>query len=140
MTNILKWEPSLATGFEEIDLQHKKLILVIEEVHEAMQLPRGDGYELRMAKELKKLTDYTEYHFQAEETFMRRYSFPGYEEHRKRHEAFVSQIAGQLKLLGAAGPDEGYNFYRFLGNWLLAHIAKEDQSWAAFIRERNAKK
>jgi len=135
MVNILKWDDSLATGFEEVDLQHKKLILIIDDVNESLKVPE-DEYALRMAKDLKRLTDYTVYHFSEEEAFMRRYGYPDLERHHAEHEAFVAEVKRQISTLSRADSAGGFNFYRFLGNWLLNHIAKSDRAWADFIRSQ----
>jgi len=138
MINILKWDDSLSTGFEEVDLQHKKLIHVIDDVYQRMQAP-GTEYAIGMAKDLKRLTDYTQYHFSEEERFMRKFDFPGYEKHHGEHEAFIAEVNRQIKTLSQANPDDGFRFYRFLGSWLVSHIAKSDQEWAAFIRKAQGK-
>ena len=136
MINILTWDESLRTGFEEVDLQHKKLIRIIDDVHEAMQSPSAD-YALQMSKNLKKLTDYTLYHFSEEETFMKQHGYPDFAAHKLAHDAFIERLNGQIGALPQSGPDDGYRFYRYLGNWLLSHIAKADQAWAAYIREQS---
>lgn len=138
MINILKWDNSLSTGFNEVDLQHKKLILIIQDVYESMQSP-PEEYTLRMAKDLKKLTDYTEYHFSEEQAFMQKYDYPGYDKHKAEHDNFINTIQAQVKTLSQSSSDDGFLFYRFLGSWLLAHIARADQEWAAFIREARSK-
>lgn len=132
MVNILKWDDSLATGFDDVDLQHKKLILIIDDVYKSLDSSAAE-YAARMAKDLKRLTDYTDYHFSEEETFMRKNSFPGYEKHRKEHQAFIAEIARQIKGLSEPDKEAGFMFYRFLGTWLLNHIAKSDREWADFI-------
>lgn len=135
MTNLFKWDDSLSTGFNEVDLQHKKLIMIIEDVHSAMQAS-PEEYALRIAKDLKRLTDYTHYHFTEEESLMRKNLFPGLDAHKKEHDAFIARVTSQIGTLSASNPDDGYQFYRFLGTWLLAHIAKSDQEWASFIKDR----
>ncbi len=139
MTNIFKWNDDLGTGFGDIDLQHKKLILVIEEVNANLQ-KEGAEYTLGMSKALKQLTDYTQYHFSEEESFMRKYAYPGFGQHRQKHAVFIEHVQEQIKILTFANPGNGYQFYRFLGTWLISHIAKEDQQWAAFIKEETKKK
>ena len=80
MVNILSWSDSLATGFMEVDLQHKKLISIIDSVFQTIK-EYDPEYALKMAKILKQLTDYTEYHFSEEESLMKRHGFPGFEGH-----------------------------------------------------------
>lgn len=135
MINILTWDDSLLTGFEDVDLQHKKLIKIIDDVHTAMQLTAGE-YALHMSKNLKRLTDYTLYHFSEEETFMKKSGYPEFDAHKQAHDAFIARINDQIGTLPQSNPDDGYQFYRFLGNWLIAHIAKADKAWAEWIRER----
>ncbi len=138
MTNLFTWNDSLGTGFEDVDLQHKKLILIIEDVHAAIESP-ADEYAVRMAKDLKRLTDYTQYHFGEEESFMRKYDYPGFPAHKKEHDAFIAQVNAEIKSLRQADSESGFRFYRFLGSWLLSHIAKSDQEWAAYIKGKTGK-
>lgn len=135
MINLFTWDDSLATSFPDVDLQHKKLILLIEDVHQSLEAPEED-YALCIAKDLKRLTDYTEYHFAEEETLMRKNGYPNLDAHCKEHAGFISQIQTQIKALTYANPADGFRFYRFLGSWLLSHIGKSDQSWAQYIREK----
>ncbi len=135
MINILTWDDSLQTGFEEVDLQHKKLIKIIDDVYTSVQSPSGE-YALQMSKNLKRLTDYTSYHFSEEENFMEKYGYPDFAVHKQAHDAFITRINSQIGTLPHELPDEGFQFYRYLGNWLLSHIAKADQAWAVYIREQ----
>lgn len=132
MVNLFKWDDSLSTGFDEVDLQHKKLISIIEDVHACVDGPREE-YALKISKDLKRLTDYTQYHFTKEENLMRAHGFPGFEKHKAEHDAFVARVGAQVRTLSQATSDDGFHFYRFLGSWLLAHIAKSDREWASYI-------
>lgn len=135
MVNILSWNDSLATGFKEVDLQHKKLIAIIDSVFQTIKEYDPD-YALKMAKILKQLTDYTEYHFSEEEQLMKRNGYTGYEGHKSQHDGFISKVGKEIQLLAEASPDDGYLFYRFLGTWLLDHIAKSDHAWAEWLTAR----
>lgn len=135
MVNILSWNDSLATGFKDVDLQHKKLISIIDAVFQTIKEYDPD-YALKMAKILKQLTDYTEYHFSEEEQLMKQNAFPGYEGHKKQHDDFIVKVGKEIQLLADASPDDGYLFYRFLGTWLLDHIAKSDHAWAEWLTAR----
>ncbi len=86
-----------------------------------------------MPKALKRLTDYTYYHFDEEEKFMRANNYPDIDAHRKEHQAFIEKVSNQIKTLTQANPEDGFIFYRFLGTWLLNHIAKSDKAWADYI-------
>ncbi|HHU36352.1 MAG TPA: hemerythrin family protein [Treponema sp.] len=135
MENILTWKDELATGFADVDLQHKKLILIINDIHVAMNEPETT-YATGMAKALKRLTEYTYYHFEEEEKFMKLHDYPEFEAHHLEHQSFIEQVGKQIKTLSKANSEDGFLFYRFLGSWLINHIAKSDQAWASFVSEK----
>jgi hemerythrin len=133
MATKFEWNNSLSTGFDDVDLQHKKLILIIEDVHTALELD-SKGYALHISKVVKQLVDYTQYHFSEEETLMRKHAYPAYEAHKREHEAVVAQESAQIPKLAKPSPEDGMKFYQFLGTWLMAHIARADQGWAVYIK------
>ena len=81
------WQESYNLNIEEIDVQHKKLLAVANELYDLIQ---GDAasYKNNVSKALKKLTDYTVYHFSSEETFMRKYGYPQSDFHKMHHPVF----------------------------------------------------
>lgn len=129
------WDAALATGFSEVDLQHKKLISIIEEVRQALNA-ESKTYTLAISKAVKSLMDYTEYHFSEEEALMKKNEYPSLDAHKKEHAAFVSQVSGLLSSIHTQNRETGEQFYSFLGTWLFAHIARSDKAWAVYIEGR----
>ena len=65
-----EWNEIYELGIPEIDLQHKKLISISNELYDVAT--KGDvNLKITMSKILKNLTDYTVYHFTSEEEFMK---------------------------------------------------------------------
>ncbi len=87
----LEWNPRFSVKIAEIDQQHKKLIGLINRLHESMQ-PVSNHDELKTAiKELStqalvinEMVEYSSYHFFTEEKYMRQYMYPGYEKLKKK--------------------------------------------------------
>ena len=131
----IKWDESLSVGYAEIDGHHKKLINIVEEVHSLLGLPVGE-YRLKVGKVLKKLSDYTVYHFTEEEKVMRQYKYPGLEEHAKVHSLFVKKLSESLPLMASGDKKTAIEMYNFLRAWLLQHIAIDDHKWSNFIHEK----
>ncbi len=63
----ISWKKEYNTGIEEINAQHKKLVGIINELHEAKETGKAqdalDGI-------LLKLIDYTKFHFAAEKALL----------------------------------------------------------------------
>jgi len=126
------WDSTLATGFSEVDLQHKKLVFIIEDVRLALN-SESKNYTLAISKALKSLMDYTEYHFSEEEALMKKHGYPSLDAHKKEHAAFIFQVRELLSSINTQNREAGEKFYSFLGTWLFAHIARSDKAWAVYI-------
>ncbi|MEO5355501.1 MAG: hypothetical protein H7835_20150, partial [Magnetococcus sp. XQGC-1] len=64
----LEWSDNLSVGVDSIDDDHKRLVSLIRELFSASFLGTGDE---EIPAILKKLNNYTEYHFYREEALLR---------------------------------------------------------------------
>jgi len=135
MVSKIEWNDSYLLEIPEIDLQHKKLLEVANKLYDTAS-GSEESYKLNMAKVLKSLTDYTVYHFSAEEEFMRKYGYAGVALHKVAHDNFVSEVNHQILKLNTGTRDDGLQFYSYLANWVLNHIAKADRVWAAAVKPK----
>ena len=62
MADKIEWNDEYLLGILEIDNQHKKLVAIANELFD-ITTGNSEVYKLEMSKVLKKLTDYTVYHF-----------------------------------------------------------------------------
>lgn len=131
----IEWNDSYLLGIQEIDLQHKKLIHIANELYD-IATSADENYRVLMPKIIKKLSDYTEYHFTAEENFMKRYGYSGWETHKAAHDGFVNEIHGQIIKLSSGTKKDFLEFYHYIANWILVHIAKADRVWAAYVKTK----
>lgn len=130
-----EWNEIYELGIQEIDLQHKKLISISNELYDIAT--KGDvNLKITMSKILKNLTDYTVYHFTSEEEFMKKYGYQGAPMHKIAHDNFVAEVTQQIKNLSEGSQEDVLLFYDYIANWILAHIAKADKIWATFVKEK----
>ena len=130
----IKWEDNLSVGYVVIDGHHKKLISLTEELHSVLSIP-DSLYRLKIGKILKKLSDYTIYHFHEEEKIMKRYNYPCFEEHSKIHTSFVKKLNDALPQIATGNKQVAIDMYNFLTKWLIEHIAGLDHEWSKYIHE-----
>lgn len=135
MTEKIEWSDEYLLGIPEIDNQHKKLVSLANDLYDVIA-GSPENYKINMSRVLKKLTDYTEYHFSSEEEFMRRYEYAGVDFHKVAHDGFINEVVNQIKLLSDEKIETGARFYTFVLNWVLTHIAKADQIWAKVIKDK----
>jgi hemerythrin-like metal-binding protein len=129
--SLFVWNKQYALGHKEIDEQHQRLFQMADELHRAMMERRGKE---ALSGLLKRLLDYTVYHFGAEEKLMRETAYPAYLQHRNEH-LELTRIATQhqQKLLKGEG-SVSIEVLQFLSDWLQVHIGGSDQKVAMHLK------
>lgn len=117
----IEWNDSLSTGVRAIDVQHKYLVDLINELAEAIE--QGVGAKA-VSKILNLLRYYAEWHFEREELCMDRYKCPLASKNKAAHCYFVETFDGFQAEYKASGGSEDIarRMYKELTDWLINHI------------------
>ena len=130
MPKFVDWTDELSVGIEEIDAQHKVLVGLVNEMHEAIHKRLG-GEVVREI--LDKLTDYTRIHFAVEESLMRIFGYPGYDEHKFEHEGLIRHVQDLQHKVDTGKTAIGFEVMHFLKFWLTKHITESDRSYSGYF-------
>jgi hemerythrin-like metal-binding protein len=86
---------------------------------------------------LDALVDYTSYHFDREEAFMRACGYPDLDAHGHTHRVLRTQVT-HIRDRYRGNPDSIYDreVLGFLKNWLTSHIMGRDKLYAPFMTSR----
>lgn len=126
----VEWKPEYSVGVVEIDAQHRRLLDIINQLHEAMKL---GGKPSMLAQVMNELVGYTRYHFAYEESLMESAGFPQLEEHRRKHRAMVGQVEAFRDHATSGKASVSLNLMSFLKDWLTKHIMHTDRLYAACV-------
>ncbi|HEX2926103.1 MAG TPA: bacteriohemerythrin [Ruminiclostridium sp.] len=132
----ITWTSNYNTGISQIDLQHMKLVAIINDLHEAMKA--GKAKEI-MAGIVKELSNYTVTHFSFEEKIMTQHKYTSYLTHKNEHEGFVSKIDDFQKKVENGQSSVSIEILNFLKDWLLKHILVCDKQYIPFFQEKGIK-
>jgi hemerythrin len=130
---IMEWTTDLSVKVGEIDDQHKKLIGLINKLHDAMRA--GQGKEV-LEGTLQELAAYTVYHFQNEEKYMQQFSYPGYLKHKSEHAAFVKKVTDFQKEFASGRLGVTLDLMNFLKDWVNKHIKETDKQYSALFNQK----
>ncbi|WP_298684569.1 bacteriohemerythrin [uncultured Methanomethylovorans sp.] len=83
---LITWSEKYSMNIKEIDDQHKKLVEMINELHDTMKQAKSKETSLIVINEL---VAYTQYHFSTEEKYMKQFGYSDHVSHKKEHEKFV---------------------------------------------------
>ena len=125
----IDWNEKLSVSVSELDEEHKKLIGMINSLHDAMKT--GKGKDL-LAKILDEMTQYVLKHFANEEKLMPKYEYPEYKQHKAAHDEFV-KIVGELRKKHDAQLLQAGQLMKTLQDWLVSHITTVDKRYGPFI-------
>ncbi|MBF0302048.1 MAG: bacteriohemerythrin [Desulfamplus sp.] len=133
ISDLITWGPKLTTGIEQIDVQHKELVRMVNELHKAMKLKTGIQQSGAI---LDSLAQYTVYHFEHEEKLFKQYQYQEYDEHKKIHENLVSTVVAFQKDFKSGKASLSVDLMNFLTQWLKDHIMKCDMKYVPFFKSK----
>jgi len=123
---LMVWSDKYSVGVDAMDLQHKRLIGLINDLDELIQ--KGGHFD-ELGPVLDGVIDYTTTHFASEEAFMESKDYPDIEEHKESHRALLKQ-ANSLRENAKQGDRETMNrLLIFLQTWLVGHIVGIDKQY-----------
>jgi hemerythrin len=127
----ITWDQKYSVSISGIDDQHKKLIGMINDLHDAMKTGRAKDI---MDKLIQSLSDYTSTHFSLEEMMMEQNKYPQLNEHRKEHQYFVNQVRQFQSNFNNGSSMVSIEILNFLRDWLLKHILVTDKLYSPYIK------
>jgi methyl-accepting chemotaxis protein len=122
---LMTWGPKLQLGFADIDKQHKRLVDLVNVLHDAMRV--GHGREI-VGPVLNELVEYTVYHFAFEEKLMDRYRVDTAATHKVEHKKLVADVSAFKAKFDSGTANVTIELMEFLRNWLTNHILKTDKA------------
>lgn len=129
----IDWNDSYSVGINDMDDQHKKLVGLINQLHEAMKVGQGS---LALTNVISDLVDYTIYHFQAEEKLIQSYNFPGFLAQQKMHKNFIEKVQEYQTNLASKKLSMSMEVIQFLKTWLVEHIQGQDSKYGKYLNEK----
>ena len=133
----VQWDKRLELGIPRIDSQHRKLVAMCNELHEALinrQRRSKDEWLVTVGNVLRQAVGYAKTHFADEEKLMKACGFSGYEVHKQRHKEFVQTLTQVLIGFDEMTITLGFDFADYLRDWVLSHIACEDKQYCPVMR------
>ena len=130
----IEWRESLSIGVEEIDRQHKQLLKHFDQLLRACESGKGIE-ELKIL--LGFLDGYVIHHFSDEEIIQRQHGYPGYEAHKREHDAFVARLKALKQETGRDGVALHHvvETNHLLLKWLIHHISTVDVQLGRFLKD-----
>jgi len=129
----IQWNDRLKLNITICDEQHKKLIEIINSLHETYKSAKDKDVT---SKTIEDLMAYTQYHFKTEEDLFDKYNYPYSTRHKIEHAELTNQVAAYSKRFGNGESVSISELLSFLKDWVNDHIIGSDRNYAPFLRSK----
>ena len=122
-----KFKDEYRTGIDFIDEQHKVLFEIADKTYNLLKNDFAlDKYD-RIVGLIEELQDYTAFHFNAEEEYMKKISYKRMFTQKVAHDAFIKRI-NDVDFSKIDEDQEEYitRILQLLNDWLTEHILEND--------------
>lgn len=136
MPNIV-WSETLSIGKMEIDAEHKQLIRIANSLLRAMQEGKNKN---DFAKILHELREYTVFHFNNEEEYMRSIGYPDLNKHIDEHNILKKRVKDFQHSVFIGDKVQFDALREMLKDWLVGHILSCDLLIKEYLASNNVQK
>ncbi len=131
--SLINWDDSYSVHIKKIDEQHKGLVKLVNELHDAMS--QGAANDV-LNKVLNSLVDYTIIHFNTEEELLKTYNYPDHQTHKAEHDKLTEQVKDFQVKFQEGKSTITYELMDFLSDWLINHILDSDKKYVSYLTSR----
>jgi hemerythrin-like metal-binding protein len=132
----INWNDNLSVKIQSIDEQHQKLIGLINDFYENLKTHSNDNIISMLINGMK---NYTQLHFNTEESYMKKHNYPDYEAHKKEHDLFIAKVNSLEEKFNSGKIILSYEITGFLKDWLKNHIQVTDKKYSEFFIKKGIK-
>lgn len=123
---LLTWKEEYSVNNEELDSHHKKLVSILNDLYTDCLKINSSGC---VGQKLDAFLDFADYHFRAEEEYMRRIQYFEIDGHIEQHRAFTYKLAEMKRVQFRNEIELARELITFIGKWLLHHVFEEDRKY-----------
>ncbi len=123
---MIEWENKFSVGISIIDEEHKKLIGILNKAVFAKE--HNDNPE-ELREVLREMTNYALAHFKTEETYMQKFNYPEFQDHKEEHRHFSTEIIAYSDKVIKGNSQIANEIIEYLKWWLVNHIQVSDKKY-----------
>jgi len=115
---LLTWNDDYSVNNEELDSHHKKLISILNHLYS--ECLKVDSVNC-VGPRIKELLAYTDYHFSAEEQYMRQLEYLEIDDHVEMHAGFIFKLDELQRIQSLSQIELTRELIVFLGKWPVSY-------------------
>ena len=128
------WTNHMSVGVKLLDNDHKRLVILINQLHDGLMMGRAKP---ALDRVFEDLVSYTRVHHSHEEQLLVETGFPGSAMHKQEHEYTLERaVELQMRFKSSEGLGAELGVVSHLRNWLFRHIHGSDQEFVSHFKAK----
>ncbi len=127
------WSEQLETGIALVDTEHRKLLDLLNAIHQAMEQGRGKE---AIGTILNELAQYAVVHFEHEAEYFRRYHYPETAAHLAIHDQLIADVTHLIERFHEGEFTLVMDTLDFAKAWLVDHILDTDMRYVPYLKSK----
>ena len=132
----MAWTPTLETSIEFVDRDHKVLVGMVNDLHQALKMEKGSE---AIGKILDGLAKYTVEHFAREEAVFAKHNYVNSDKHINEHKKLVATVTKLIAEYQEGEFTVAMDLMTVAKSWLIEHIMHTDMAFVDFMRKHNVR-
>jgi hemerythrin-like metal-binding protein len=121
--SLIEWKDEFSVGVPVVDHEHRELIDLINELHDAMS---GENAAITVLDFLGEIHAHVAAHFALEEKIMREQRYDQYQEHKQDHERLLDEISDIMNAYEENAFYSDEEFAETISKWFTDHFKTKD--------------
>ena len=130
---LFPWSEIYSVKIGIVDTQHKNLVNILNELHQAMLGAQGKD---KVGQVLLNLIKYTQVHFAMEEKLMQSHGYTDFPAHKAEHDQLASMVLEFQRKFLSNEVGLTVEMMDFLKDWLSKHILDSDKKYGPFLNAK----
>lgn len=131
--SLILWNNSFSVNIMKIDLQHQRLVDMINKLHDSMKKRESNNV---LAGILNDMVAYTLVHFKSEEDLFIKFNYPAGRIHKMEHDLFIKKVEEFVGEFKSGNKILSIEVLNFLTEWLSQHIKIQDKAYTNFLNDK----
>jgi len=120
---LIEWRDEFSVGVPDVDHEHRELIGLINQLHDAMS---GENATLTVLDFLGEIYAHVSAHFALEEKIMREQNYDQYQDHKDDHERLLDEIRDIMDDYEESAYFSDEEFAGHVERWFTEHFKTRD--------------
>jgi hemerythrin len=126
------WRNEMSVGNDIIDQDHRYLLCLFNSIELILS---DKGLHDQLPFYFDQLLEYTQFHFDREEKIQLKSEYPGFYDHKQKHQQIIQRLEAVNDELKMGSTDVQQGLIELVREWIVDHLIQTDKEMTSHLRK-----